>query len=95
MASNSMSGRGAIEHYESRVDGTKQPYAVCATDDDGGPWPLILEVSPGAITDMEAAVRLVVERCKLPMRGDIATRLAGAAGISMPDSAPSAADGSD
>ncbi len=59
MASNSMSGRGAIEHYESRVDGTKQPYAVCATDDDGGPWPLILEVSPGAITDMEAAVRLV------------------------------------
>ena len=56
-----MSPSGQLFHYTSSVDGESIPYAVCATGDGDEPRPLIIEVSPGAISDLDASVRLTEE----------------------------------
>ena len=48
---------GQIQDFSSRVDNTLHPYAVCATNTSEEPKPLVLEVSPGAITDLAGAIR--------------------------------------
>jgi pimeloyl-ACP methyl ester carboxylesterase len=52
---------GRVLEFRSPVDGRTHPYAVCATDDDPSPRPLLIEVSPGAIADLPGAVRLTEE----------------------------------
>jgi len=47
---------GRIEHYVSKMDGQRRPYAVCVTGDTGAPKPVIVEVSPGG-TDLEKGVK--------------------------------------
>ncbi|HCK16574.1 TPA: hypothetical protein DHW51_20775 [Candidatus Poribacteria bacterium] len=47
---------GKIQHFKSKVDGNFYPYAVCATDTDDNPKPLIVEISPGAWGNLSAAV---------------------------------------
>lgn len=39
---------GQVQYFRSRIDGQKQPCAVCATDAGNEPKALIIEVSPGA-----------------------------------------------
>ncbi len=56
-----MSPSGELEHYTSSVDGEPIPYAVCATSASDEPKPLILEVSPGAIRDLDGSLRLTEE----------------------------------
>ncbi len=51
-----MQPKGQVKYYRSGVDGQLHPYAVCATDNGAEPKPLILEVSPGAISDLARAV---------------------------------------
>jgi len=53
-----MNPQGQIQYFRSRVDGKLWPSAVCATDDDSEPKALLLEVSPGAISNLENCVRL-------------------------------------
>ena len=52
---------GELQYYHSKVDGKLHPYAVCATDKTDEPKPLILEVSPGALSDLTGAVALTEE----------------------------------
>ena len=52
---------GRVLEFRSPVDGLLHPYAVCATDDDPGPMALLIEVSPGALNDLPAAVALCEE----------------------------------
>lgn len=52
-----MRPRGQLEYYRSRTDDRLHPYAICATDVDDEPKPLLLEVSPGAIADLPRAVQ--------------------------------------
>jgi len=47
---------GEIQHFRSEVDGELHPCAVCATDTTDEPKPLILEVSPGALSNLPGAV---------------------------------------
>jgi len=47
---------GQLQYFRSKVDGKLHPCAVCATNRSHEPKPLILEVSPGAISDLSAAV---------------------------------------
>ncbi|HJN15154.1 MAG TPA: prolyl oligopeptidase family serine peptidase [Armatimonadota bacterium] len=44
-------------HYASRLDDKDQPLPVCATDDGTEPKALILDVSPGAIANLEGSVK--------------------------------------
>lgn len=48
---------GQVKYFCSRFDNTLQPHAVCATDTSKEPKLLVLEVSPGAITDLAVASR--------------------------------------
>jgi pimeloyl-ACP methyl ester carboxylesterase len=56
----SVTGGGELLEFESSVDGLRHPVAVCATRSAGRgePLPLVLEVSPGALNDLPAAVAL-------------------------------------
>ena len=56
-----MQPRGELLEFQSDVDGLLHPCAVCATDDGPEPKPLIIEVSPGAMNDLPAAVALTEE----------------------------------
>ena len=47
---------GQLQYFRSKVDGKLHPCAVCATDTTDEPKPLILEVSPGALSDLPVAV---------------------------------------
>ncbi|MCZ6635990.1 MAG: hypothetical protein O7G87_21545, partial [bacterium] len=49
---------GQLQYFRSDVDGKLHPCAVCATDTSDTPKPLILEVSPGAISNLPGAVSL-------------------------------------
>ena len=49
---------GQLQYFRSDVDGKLHPCAVCATDTSDTPNPLILEVSPGAISNLPGAVSL-------------------------------------
>jgi len=49
---------GQLQYFRSPVDGLLHPCAVCATDAGDEPMPLILDVSPGAIGNLPAAVAL-------------------------------------
>lgn len=51
-----MKVKGQIRYYRSTTDNAPLPYAICATDDSAEPKPLILEVSPGAITNLDKAI---------------------------------------
>lgn len=51
-----MQPKGQVKYYRSAVDGELHPYAVCATDTTDEPVALIIEVSPGAISDLPRAV---------------------------------------
>jgi pimeloyl-ACP methyl ester carboxylesterase len=56
-----MNSKGQILYFRSKTDGRLHPYAVCATDASSESSPLIVEVSPGAISDLEQSVRDVEE----------------------------------
>ena len=56
-----MKPKGELLCYRSRVGGRLWPYAVCATDTTAEPKPLILCVSPGAIDNLEKAVKQTEE----------------------------------
>lgn len=56
-----MNPKGQILDFHSKTDGRLHPYAVCATDASLEPKPLIVEVSPGAISDLGKSVRDVEE----------------------------------
>ncbi len=43
-------------NFRSKIDARLHPYAVCATDDSPGTKPLIVEISPGAITNVQKAL---------------------------------------
>ena len=47
---------GELRDFKSRIDGKLHPYAVCVAGDSNEPLPVIVEVSPGAITNLPAAV---------------------------------------
>ncbi len=49
---------GQLQYFQSKVDGKLHPYAVCATDTNDEPKPLIVEVSPGALGNLPGAVKL-------------------------------------
>jgi dipeptidyl aminopeptidase/acylaminoacyl peptidase len=53
--------KGQLLEFISPVDGLLHPFAVCPTDDDPEPKPLVLEVSPGALNDLPGAVALCEE----------------------------------
>ena len=50
-----------LQYFRSPVDGRLHPCAVCATDTGPEPKPLLIEVSPGAMTDLPGAVALTEE----------------------------------
>ena len=52
---------GQLQYFRSDVDGKLHPCAVCATDTGDEPKPLILEVSPGAISNLSGAVAMTEE----------------------------------
>ena len=52
---------GQLQHFRSPVDGRLHPCAVCATDTGPEPKPLLIEVSPGAMSDLPGAVSLTEE----------------------------------
>jgi len=52
---------GQLQYFRSSVDGQLHPCAVCATDTDPDPKPLIIEVSPGALHHLPGAVALTEE----------------------------------
>ena len=56
-----MTPKGQLQYFQSLVDGQFHPCAVCATDSSTDPKPLIIEVSPGAISYLPRAVNLVEE----------------------------------
>ena len=56
-----MDPTGQLKYFRSRTDGELHPYAVCATDDSPEPKPLVIEVSPGAISDLQGCVRTTEE----------------------------------
>ena len=56
-----MKPAGQLQYFRSNVDGKLHPCAVCATDTGNDPKPLLLEVSPGAISNLPAAVALTEE----------------------------------
>ena len=56
-----MNPTGQLNYFRSRTDGRLHPYAVCATDDSPEAKPLVLEVSPGAISDLPGSVRTAEE----------------------------------
>lgn len=49
--------RGQLLYYRSRLDDQLQPLPVCATGDGPGPKALILDLSPGAIADLNGSIR--------------------------------------
>ncbi len=51
---------GKIEYYESKMDGERRPYVICATDDTKEPKPLLLIVNPGG-TGLEGAMYTTAE----------------------------------
>jgi len=53
-----MKPAGQLQYFRSNVDGKLHPCAVCVTDTGDDPKPLLLEVSPGAISNLPAAVTL-------------------------------------
>src|ERR1041384_3369349 len=53
-----MKRSGQLIYYRSRVDNELHPYAICATEPDGKPMPVIFQVSPGA-TNLDDSVRWV------------------------------------
>ena len=55
------SDAGQLQYFRSPVDGRLHPYAVCATDAGPEPKPLLIEVSPGAMSDLPGAVGLTEE----------------------------------
>jgi len=55
---------GRIEHYVSKMDGQRRPYAVCVTGDIDTPKPVIVEVSPGG-TNLEKGVKMTENIARL------------------------------
>jgi len=53
---NGMKPTGQLQYFHSKIDGTLVPCAVCATDMTDEPKPLIVEVSPGAMSDLPGCV---------------------------------------
>jgi predicted esterase len=51
-----MRSAGQLHYFRSDVDGKLHPYAVCTTDTTDTPKPLILEVSPGALSDLSRTI---------------------------------------
>ena len=49
---------GQLQYFRSKVDGKLHPCAVCSTDTNDEPKPLIVEVSPGALGNLTGAVEL-------------------------------------
>ena len=49
--------QGQLLHYASRLDRQLQPLPVCTTDDSKQPKALILDLSPGAIANLDSSVR--------------------------------------
>ena len=60
-----MHPNGELHYFRSRVDGRFHPCAVCATDAGNEPKPLILEVSPGALSDLRGAVAQTEEIARI------------------------------
>jgi len=56
-----MNPPGQLQYFRSPVDGKLHPCAICATDTDESPKPLIIEVSPGAMNDLPRAVATTEE----------------------------------
>ena len=56
---------GQIQYFRSAIDDSLVPCAVCATDTDGEPKPLIVEVSPGAWDNLPRCVSKVEEIARI------------------------------
>ncbi|HET6427983.1 MAG TPA: prolyl oligopeptidase family serine peptidase [Phycisphaerae bacterium] len=48
---------GQLLYYRSRLNGEFQPLPVCESGDGAGPKPLLLDLSPGAISNLPGSVR--------------------------------------
>jgi len=48
--------RGQVLYYHSKLDEMLQPLPICATDNSSIPKPLILDLTPGAISDLAHSV---------------------------------------
>lgn len=57
----SLNPTGQIQYFRSKTDDKLHPYAVCATDDSDEAKPVVLEVSPDAISDLPEALRITEE----------------------------------
>ncbi|MBM3932819.1 MAG: hypothetical protein FJ319_00690 [SAR202 cluster bacterium] len=64
-----MRPQAQLLYFRSKIDLKLHPYAVCATDDLPGPKPLILEISPGAITNLQKAVEDTEKIADIARRG--------------------------
>ncbi|MHC4716079.1 MAG: prolyl oligopeptidase family serine peptidase [Planctomycetota bacterium] len=49
--------KGQLLHYRSGLNGELQPLPVCETDGGAGPKALLLDLSPGAISNLPGSVR--------------------------------------
>lgn len=47
---------GELQYFRSKADDRLHPCAVCATDTIDEPKPLVLEVSPGALSNLPGAI---------------------------------------
>jgi pimeloyl-ACP methyl ester carboxylesterase len=55
----------AILHYTSKVYGDLQPFAACATDLSPDPKPLIVDLIPGTLGNLEGAARGCRQICEI------------------------------
>ena len=59
-----MKRSGQLLYYRSRVDSELHPYALCTTEPDGKPMPVIFQVSPGA-TNLDDSVKWVEKMAEI------------------------------
>ncbi len=62
---------GQLQYFKSNVDGKTHPCAVCTTGTSDAPMPLVVEVSPGALEDLDGAVRLTEEMVDIAAKHDV------------------------
>ena len=62
---------GQLQYFRSGVDGKLHPCAVCATDTSDEPKPLIVEVSPGALGNLDGAVVLTEQIAEIAAKHNL------------------------
>ena len=68
MEEYAMEPQGQIQYFRSAIDDTLAPCAVCATDTDGEPKPLIVEASPGAWDNLPGCATKVEEIARIALK---------------------------